>query len=84
MNMKQLVEDMAKALVDIPEQVQVREVRGTRVTVFELRVASTDIGKIIGRQGRLADAMRHILTAAGTKEHRWFRLEILDSSLGTR
>jgi hypothetical protein len=78
MNMLKLVEGMAKALVNIPEEVRVREVRATRVTVFELRVASTDLGKVIGRQGRLADAMRNILWAAGVKERRRLHLEILE------
>ena len=52
--MKQLVEDIAKALVDIPEEVAVREVAGEQVTVLELRVAASDLGKVIGRQGRVA------------------------------
>lgn len=78
MNALKLVEDMAKALVDIPGQVQVREVKGTRVTIFELRVAPADLGKVIGRQGRLADAMREILWNAGMKEKLQLKLEILE------
>lgn len=78
MNMKQLAEDMAKALVDTPEQVQVGEVEGTRMTIFELRVAPNERGQVIGRQGRLADAMRDILWAAGRKENRRLKLEILE------
>lgn len=75
-----LVEDMAKALVDIPEQVQVqvREIRGTNVMIFELQVAPNERGQVIGRQGRLADAMRDILAAVSVKEHRWLKLKILE------
>lgn len=76
MNTK-LVEDMAKALVDTPEKVHVNEVKGTQITVFELSVAPPDLGKVIGKQGRLADAMRDILWSAGKKEHRRLYLEIL-------
>ena len=75
---KQLVEDIAKALVDIPEQVSVREVEGEQVTVLELRVAPTDLGKVIGKQGRTARSVRTLLGAAGMKLHRRFTLEILE------
>jgi predicted RNA-binding protein YlqC (UPF0109 family) len=75
---KQLVEDIAKALVDIPEEVSVRVVESEHLTVLELRVAPSDIGKVIGRQGRTAGAIRHILAAVGVKVHRRFNLEILD------
>ena len=61
--MKQLVEDIAKALVDIPEEVVVREVAGEQVTVLELRVAASDLGKVIGKQGRTARSIRTILGA---------------------
>ena len=61
--MKQLIEDIAKALVDIPEDVSVREVLGEQVTVLELKVAPSDLGKVIGKQGRTARALR-ILTGA--------------------
>ena len=57
-SMKELVEDIAKALVDIPEEVQVREVEGEQVTVLELRVAPSDLGKVIGKQGRTARSIR--------------------------
>jgi len=76
--MKQLVEDIAKALVDIPEEVVVREVAGEQVTVLELRVAASDLGKVIGKQGRTARSIRTILGAAGMKLNRWFTLEILE------
>ena len=75
---RQLVEDIAKALVDIPEQVSVREVEGEQVTVLELRVAPSDLGKVIGKQGRTARSVRTLLGAAGMKLHRRFTLEILE------
>ena len=76
--MKQLVEDIAKALVDIPEEVVVREVAGEQVTVLELRGAASDLGKVIGKQGRTARSIRTILGAAGMKLNRRFTLEILE------
>ena len=76
--MKQLVEDIAKALVDIPEEVVVREVAGEQVTVLELRVAASDLGKVIGKQGRTARSIRTILGASGMKLNRRFTLEILE------
>ena len=75
--MKQLLENIAKALVDIPEEVSVRVVESEQVTVFELRAARSDLGKVIGKQGRTADSIRTILDAAGKKLHRRFRLEII-------
>jgi predicted RNA-binding protein YlqC (UPF0109 family) len=75
---KELVEEIAKALVDIPEEVQVREVQGEQVTVLELRVAPSDLGKVIGKQGRTARSVRTLLGAAGMKLHRRFTLEILE------
>lgn len=76
--MKELVEQMARALVDSPEDVSVKEVDGERTTVFELRVASSDLGKVIGKQGKTARAMRTILGAAGTKIGKRCVLEILE------
>ena len=76
--MKQLIEDIAKALVDIPDQVIVREVQGEQVTVLELRVAPTDLGKVIGKQGRTSRSIRTLLGAAGMKLNRRFTLEILE------
>jgi predicted RNA-binding protein YlqC (UPF0109 family) len=76
--MKSLVEQMAKCLVDKPEEVVVSEVEGERTTVFELRVAAGDIGKVIGKQGNTARAMRTILSAAGTKLGKRAVLEILE------
>ncbi len=78
MAMKQLVEDIAKALVDVPEEVSVREVEGEQVTVLELKVAPSDLGKVIGKQGRTARSIRTILGAAGMKVNRRFTLEILE------
>jgi predicted RNA-binding protein YlqC (UPF0109 family) len=76
--MKELLEMIAKVLVDNPEQVQVTEVEGEQTTVLELRVAQSDLGKVIGKQGRTARAIRTILGAAGMKIHKRFVLEILE------
>lgn len=76
--MKDLVEAIAMALVDHPEQVQVRTVEGEQVTVLELRVHPEDLGKVIGRQGRTAKSMRTILGAAGMKLRKRLTLEILE------
>ena len=76
--MKELIEAIAKALVDNPEQVAVRAVEGEQVTVFELRVHPTDLGKVIGKQGRTARSIRTILNAAGMKLKKRFTLEILE------
>jgi predicted RNA-binding protein YlqC (UPF0109 family) len=76
--MKQLVEDIAKALVDLPDQVTVSEVQGEQVTVLELKVAASDLGKVIGKQGRTARSIRTLLSAAGMKLNRRFTLEILE------
>ncbi|MBI3683908.1 MAG: KH domain-containing protein [Acidobacteria bacterium] len=76
--MKELVEEIAKALVDIPEEVVVREITGEQVTVLELKVAPSDLGKVIGKQGRTARAIRILLGASGMKLNRRFTLEILE------
>jgi len=76
--MKQLIEAMAKALVGNPEDVAVSEVEGEKTTVFELRVAESDLGKVIGKQGKTARAMRTILSASGTKIGKRCVLEILE------
>jgi predicted RNA-binding protein YlqC (UPF0109 family) len=75
---KTLVEEIAKALVDIPGDVVVNEVAGEQATVFELRVAEGDLGKVIGKQGRTARSIRTLLGAVGTKLNRRFSLEILE------
>jgi predicted RNA-binding protein YlqC (UPF0109 family) len=76
--MKSLIEQIAKSLVDKPEEVSVGKVEGERTAVFELRVAKSDIGKVIGKQGNTARAMRTILSAAGTKLGKRCVLEILE------
>ena len=75
---KELVESIAKALVDIPAEVSVTEVQGEQVTVLELKVAPSDLGKVIGKQGRTARSIRTLLGAAGMKLNRRFTLEILE------
>jgi hypothetical protein len=77
-DMKALVELMAKFLVDKPEEVTVSEVDGERTAILKLRVAPSDIGKVIGKQGNTAQAMRTILSAAGAKLEKRCVLEILD------
>jgi hypothetical protein len=76
--MKELVEAIARALVDHPEDVQVESVEGSQVIVLELRVHAEDLGKVIGRQGRTAKAIRTLLGAGGMKIHKRFTLEILE------
>ncbi len=76
--MKELVEYIAKALVDNPEAVHVNEVEGEQTSVIELKVSKEDLGKVIGRQGRTARAMRTILNAASTKLRKRSVLEILE------
>ena len=76
--MKQLIEDIAKALVDIPEEVEVFTVEGEQTTVLELKVAPSDLGKVIGKQGRTARSIRTILGADSMKLNRRFTLEILE------
>ncbi|MFN7949639.1 MAG: KH domain-containing protein [Blastocatellia bacterium] len=76
--MKELVELIARALVDNPDEVKVREIEGDQTTVLELRVADGDLGKVIGKQGRTARAIRTILGASGMKLKKRFVLEILE------
>ncbi len=73
-----MVEIIAKALVDLPQEVSVAEVEGENTTVIELRVAKTDIGKIIGKEGKTAKAIRTILMGAATKLRRRTVLEIVE------
>ena len=77
-DLKELVVIMAKALVDAPEKVEVIETVGEQTTVLELRVAKEDVGKVIGKQGKTARAMRTILSAAATKLRKRSILEIVD------
>lgn len=76
--MRTLIEMIAKALVDKPEDVQVTEVDGEQTAVIELKVAKDDLGKVIGKQGRTARALRTILSAASTKIRKRSVLEILE------
>ena len=76
--MRELVEQIARALVDESDNVKVTEVEGEAVTVIELRVAQSDIGKVIGKQGRTARAIRTILTANATKLRKRAVLEIVE------
>ncbi len=76
--MKELVEAIARALVDHPEAVEVRSIEGSQVMVLELRVHPEDLGKVIGRQGRTAKAIRTILGAGGMKLRKRYTLEILE------
>lgn len=76
--MQELIIMIAKALVDKPEAVEVTEVEGEQTTVIELRVAKEDLGKVIGKQGRTARALRTILSAASTKIRKRSVLEILE------
>ena len=76
--LKELIEFMAKALVDSPDQVKVSEIEGEKTSVIELSVAKDDLGKVIGKQGRTARAMRTILSAASTKVRKRAVLEIIE------
>ncbi len=76
--MKELVENIAKSLVDHPDDVEVTEVEGEQTTVLELRVAQEDLGKVIGKKGRTAQAIRTIVNAGGMKLNKRFVLEILE------
>ena len=76
--MKKLIEDIAKALVDKPEEVVVTEIEGEQTTVIELKVAKEDLGKVIGKEGRTAKALRTILNGASTKVRRRSVLEIIE------
>ena len=78
MEMKELIAYIAKALVDRPEEVAVTEIEGEQTSVIELKVAKEDLGKVIGKQGRTARAMRTILSAASTKINKRSVLEIIE------
>jgi predicted RNA-binding protein YlqC (UPF0109 family) len=75
---KDLIEYIAQSLVDHPEQVKVHEVERDKVTVLELSVAADDLGKVIGKHGRTAKAMRAVLLAAGIKVNKKTVLEIIE------
>ncbi|HEX8152034.1 MAG TPA: KH domain-containing protein [Thermoanaerobaculia bacterium] len=76
--MRDLIEFVAKSLVDDPDAVRIRSVEREEITVLELEVAPADLGKVIGRQGRTARAIRTLLAAAGQKTRRRYSLDILD------
>ncbi|MBL7684979.1 MAG: KH domain-containing protein [Deltaproteobacteria bacterium] len=78
MQLKELIDAIAKALVDKPEEVLVTEVEGEQTTVIELKVAKEDLGKVIGKEGRTARSMRTILGAAATKLRKRCVLEIIE------
>ncbi len=77
-SLKELVEFIARALVDQPDEVVVSEISGEQTVVLELRVAKEDLGKVIGKQGRTVKAMRAILSAASSKVRKRAELEILE------
>ena len=76
--MKDLITEIVKALVDQPDQVSVSEIEGGQAVVLELRVAKSDIGKVIGKRGRNADAIRTILSAVAGKTRKRYVLEIVE------
>ncbi len=76
--LKSLIEFVAKSLVDMPDQVEVNEIEGEQTTVIELKVDKSDLGKVIGKQGRTARALRTILNAASTKLRKRSVLEIIE------
>ncbi len=76
--MKDLIKYIAQALVDNPDRVEVSEVQGEQISVIELRVSKEDLGKVIGKQGKTAKAMRTILSAASAKVHKRTVLEIIE------
>jgi predicted RNA-binding protein YlqC (UPF0109 family) len=75
--MRDLVEYMVKALVDKPEEVKIGETKGESVLILEIRVAPDDVGKVIGREGRIANAIRTIAKAAGSKQGKKVTVEIM-------
>ncbi|NLV66656.1 MAG: KH domain-containing protein [Spirochaetes bacterium] len=78
MNYSELVGFMVKSLVDHPEQVEIREIEGEKSTILELKVTKDDIGKVIGKHGRIARAIRTVINASATKTGKRVVLEILD------
>ena len=78
MNVKELVQYIAQAVVDNPDAVSVNEIEGAQATILELKVAKQDLGKIIGKQGRTAGAIRMILSSAAGKTKRRITLEIIE------
>lgn len=75
--MKDLIEYLVRALVDEPDQVDITEVEGPEATTFQVRVASTDLGKVIGKQGKIANALRTVAKAAAMRDKKRVYLEII-------
>lgn len=82
--MRELVEFIAKALVDKPDQVNVKETQGETVTILEVRTAPEDVGKVIGREGRIANSIRTIAKAAAAKQNKRVTVEILTADGGPK
>ncbi len=76
--MKDLITEIVKALVDQPDEVSVNEIEGSHTTILEIRVAKTDMGKVIGKQGRTAQAIRTILSAASGKKRESYLFELIE------
>ncbi|MFO7660055.1 MAG: KH domain-containing protein [Candidatus Cloacimonadaceae bacterium] len=76
--MKELIEFIVKALVDDPSEVNITEITGDKITLYELRVAKSDIGKVIGKRGRTASSIRTIINAVSTKQGKRAELEIIE------
>jgi predicted RNA-binding protein YlqC (UPF0109 family) len=76
--MKELIEFIVKALVDDPSEVNITEISGDKITLYELRVAKSDIGKVIGKRGRTASSIRTIINAVSTKQGKRAELEIIE------
>ncbi len=82
--MKELVEYIVKALVDKPDQVEVKETMGETVTILEIKTAPEDVGKVIGREGRIANSIRTITKAAAAKQNKRVTVEILTADSGSK
>jgi len=78
MNVKELITSIVKALVDYPDAVNITEIEGERTVVYELRVDKADLGKVIGREGRMARAIRSIVAAAALKQGKRAMVEIIE------
>jgi len=76
--MKEFLIEIVQALVDNPEEVQINQIEGTQTVVLELKVATSDLGKVIGKHGRTANALRHLLYAASGKSGKRYMLEIVE------
>lgn len=82
--MKELVEYIVKALVDKPDQIEVKETMGETVTILEIKTAPEDVGKVIGREGRIANSIRTITKAAAAKQNKRVTVEILTADSGSK